>query len=325
MTGLLYIQLGGGLIWLLLGGDFLVRGSVALARRFHVSPMIVAFTVVAFGTSLPELVVVLRASLTGYPGLAIGNVVGSNIANVLLVAGAAAIVHPLTCTEGTVRRDSLVMIGVSVLFVAFCATGYLSALEGAILLGVLAVIAAVTAHQAARSYLDAPISTPIEWVLGLPSAVWTILVLIVFGAIGLPLGARLVVDAAVQISEQLGVSDTIVGLTILAVSTSLPELATTVVAAARGRTEVAVGAVIGSNLFNIAGIMGVAALVSPTAVPVPRGFLYLDFPVMLGAAVVLTAFVCLRRPIGRVVGVILLAAYAAYVMALVFGPSGQAY
>lgn len=325
MSGLLYIQLGGGLIWLLLGGDFLVRGSVALARRFRVSPTIVAFTVVAFGTSLPELVVVLRAALTGYPGLAIGNVVGSNIANVLLVAGAAAVVHPLACAEGTVRRDSLAMIGVSILFVAFCATGFLSPLEGAILLGLLAVVAVVTAHQAARAYREATLTTPIEWVLGLPSAVWTILVLIAVGAVGLPVGARLVVDAAVEISEELGVSDAIVGLTILAVSTSLPELATTVVAAARGRTEVAIGAVIGSNLFNIAGIMGTAAVVAPNAIPVPRGFLVLDFPVMLGAALLLTAFVWLRRPIGRVVGVCLLVGYAAYIIALVLGPTGQAY
>ncbi len=320
MTALLYIQLAGGLTWLLLGGDLLVRGSVALARRFHVSPMIVALTVVAFGTSLPELVVVLRAILTGYPGLALGNVVGSNIANVLLVAGLAAVVHPLAIGKGTSRRDSVGMLVVSIVFVAFCATGYLSRLEGMILLGMLAIIAAITAREAAIAYRQATLTTPLEWVLGLPSSVWTILILIAVGAVGLPVGANLVVDAAVKMAAELGVSDAIVGLTILAFSTSLPELATTVVAAARGRTEVAIGAVIGSNLFNIAAIMGTAAVVSPLPIQVTPDFLRLDLPVMIGTAVLLAAFVWLRRPIGRAAGVVMVVGYAAYILAVVFGP-----
>jgi len=320
VTALLYIQLAGGLTWLLLGGDLLVRGSVALARRFHVSPMIVALTVVAFGTSLPELVVVLRAILTGYPGLALGNVVGSNIANVLLVAGLAAVVHPLAIGKGTSRRDSVGMLVVSIVFVAFCATGYLSRLEGMILLGMLAIIAAITAREAAIAYRQATLTTPLEWVLGLPSSVWTILILIAVGAVGLPVGANLVVDAAVKMAAELGVSDAIVGLTILAFSTSLPELATTVVAAARGRTEVAIGAVIGSNLFNIAAIMGTAAVVSPLPIQVTPDFLRLDLPVMIGTAVLLAAFVWLRRPIGRAAGVVMVVGYAAYILAVVFGP-----
>ncbi len=325
MTALLYIQLAGGLIWLLMGGDLLVRGSVALAQRFHVSPALVALTVVALGTSLPELVVVLRAALAGYPGLAIGNVVGSNIANVLLVAGLAAVVQPLACAEGTVRRDSAVMIGVSVLFVALCATGYLSALEGGVLLVVLFVTSAFTAREALRHFRQAVLRPPIEWVLGLPASVWTILVFVLFGAVGLPLGAKLVVDGAVGIAAVLGVSDTVVGLTVLAVGTSLPELATTVMAAARRRTEVAVGAVIGSNIINILAIMGAAAVISPTAIGVPGGFLSFDLPIMLAAALALAALVWLRGAVGRTPGVLFLAGYATYVLALVLRTGGRAY
>jgi len=317
VTSLLYIQLGGGLVWLLLGGDLLVRGSVSLARRLRVSPTVVALTVVAFGTSLPELVVVLRAALTGYPALAVGNVVGSNIANVLLVGGVAAVVFPLTTREGPVRRNSLVMVGVSAMFVALCSRGFLTVAGGALLLGTLAAISIITAREAARAYREASLSTPLEWVLGLPNSIGTILVFIAVGAIGLPLGARLIVDGAVGIAAQLGVSDALVGLTILAISTSLPELATTVVAAARGRTEVVVGAVIGSNVFNLAGIMGVATVVSGTEIAVAPTFIRFDLPVMLATAVLLAGLVWFRRSIGRRAGVVMLAGYLAYIIALV--------
>jgi cation:H+ antiporter len=284
---------------------------------------VVALTVVAFGTSLPELVVVLRAALSGYPGLVLGNVVGSNIANVMLVGGTAAIVCPLTCGEGPVRRDSAVMTGVSILFIVFCLAGDLGRVAGAGLLAVLIFVLGVAARNAARTYREADFTAPLEWVLGLPSKAGTILLFIVVGAVGLPLGAKLVVEAAVEIAEVLGVSNTVVGLTILAASTSLPELATSVMAAVQGRTGVAVGAIIGSNLFNILAIMGVAAVVSPLAIPVPRGFLFLDLPLMLGAAVVLSVFVWLHRPIGRTTGVLLVAGYAAYILALVLGPGGS--
>jgi cation:H+ antiporter len=319
VRSILYLELAGGLVWLLMGGDLLVRGSVALARKLRVSPTLIALTVIAFGTSLPELVVVLRATHAGYPDLAIGNVVGSNIANVLLVAGLAAVVCPLVTSEGNERRDGTVMVAVSILFLAMCWSGWLSLAEGIILLGVLALITAITAREAARAYREAVLTTPIEWVLGLPSSVWTIVLFIVFGAVGLPLGARLVVDGAAGIAADLQVSESLVGLTILAVSTSLPELATTVVAAVRDRTEVVVGAVVGSNIFNILAITGVAAVAGPSPIPVARGFLIFDLPVMLGAALVLAALVWLRRPIGRAAGVMLLAGYAVYVLALVMG------
>lgn len=317
MDPVLYIMLAGGLVYLLLGGDFLVRGAVALARRLHVSPMVIALTVVAFGTSLPELVVVLRASLLGYPGLVLGNVVGSNTANVLLVAGFTAVVCPLTYGERSVRRDSLIMIAASVLLFLACLNGVLSSREGALLLGGLFAFTAFNAREAVKAYREAGLKTPLEWVLGLPTRLRTIVLFIAVGAVGLPVGAWLVVEASIGIARDLGISDTVVGLTVLAFGTSLPELATTVAAAYQKRTEVAVGTVIGSNIFNILAILGVAAAISPTTVSVPAGFITLDLPVMLGAALLISAFVWLRRPIGRTAGVVFLAGYLAYLVAIV--------
>ncbi|MFO7589062.1 MAG: calcium/sodium antiporter [Gemmatimonadota bacterium] len=317
MDPALFIRLAGGLVWLLLGGDVLVRGAVALARRVRVSPMVIALTVVAFGTSLPELVVVVQAALAGYPGLVFGNVVGSNIANVLLVAGTAAVIYPLTYGEGSVGRDSLVMLAAMVLLIALSASGHLGRVEGVILLGALVAVNLVTARDAARAYRDAALRTPMEWVLGLPTRPWMIALFIGAGAVGLPIGADLVVDASVEIAARLRVSDVVVGLTVLAVGTSLPELATTVVAAVQKRTEVAIGTVVGSNIFNVLAIMGVGAVISPFPIPVSREFLTLHFPVMLGAALLLGVFAWRRRPVGRTAGIAFLAAYAAYVAVLV--------
>ena len=325
MEATLFIKLAGGLIYLLVGGDLLVRGSVALARRFHVPPVVIALTVVAFGTSLPELVVVIGATLSGYPGLVLGNVVGSNIANVLLVAGAAAAVYPLVCGEHSVRRDSVFMIAASLLLVGLSWNGVLSRGEGLLLLGGLVAVTALSAREATRAYRESELKAPMEWVLGLPTKIGMILLFIVLGAIFLPLGAQLVVNSSVEIAEALGVSRTVVGLTVLAIGTSLPELATTVVAAVQKRTEVAVGTVVGSNMFNILAIMGTAAAIAPRSIPVPGGFFSLDFPVMIGAALVLSIFVWMKRPLGRITGITFLAAYVGYIVILFLRTQVAAY
>jgi cation:H+ antiporter len=325
MDPLLFLQLFSGLIYLLFGGDLLVRGAVALARKFHVPPMIIALTIVAFGTSLPELVVVVQATLAGYPGLVLGNVVGSNIANVLLVAGAAAVVSPLTYGEHSVRRDSLFMLATSVLVVFLSWNGTLGLLEGGIMLGGLVLVNAITAREAARAFRDSELKAPLEWVLGLPTNMWVILLFIVVGAVGLPIGAKMVVDASVEIAAALGVSDTVVGLTVLAIGTSLPELATTVTAAVQKRTDVAIGTIVGSNMFNILAILGLAAAISPAPIAVPGGFFTLDFPVMLGTALVLSVFVWLKRPVGKTAGIAFLVAYATYIVVLFLRTQGAAY
>ncbi len=315
---MIYIQFVGGLIYLVMGGDLLVRGAVAFARRARVSQMVVALTVVAFGTSLPELIVSLLAALGGFPGIAIGNVVGSNIANAFLVIGAPAIVYPLVCNQPSLKRDSTFMLGVSVLFMLLCLAGDLTRVTGVILLAGLAAVTGFTARETARTQKSTK-SAPLEWVLGLPTTAGMIALFIVVGAIGLPVGARMMVEAAVEVAGQLGVSETVVGLTIIAVGTSLPELATTLIAATRRQTEVALGTAIGSNVFNILAIMGVAALASPVPIPVPPGFLTLDLPVMLFSALVLTYLAWRRPAIGRGEGVVLLVGYAFYVAALFGG------
>ncbi len=311
-----YIQLLGGLIYLLMGADLLVRGAVALARRARVSPLIVALSVVAFGTSLPELVVTVQAALAGYQGMAIGNVVGSNTANVFLVAGASAIVYPLVYDRGSGRRDSVVLLAVSVFFALLCLAGDLDRIAGAALLAGLALLSGYTVRATARVRLEAKRVSQREWVLGLPTRTSMIALFIAAGAVGLPVGANLFVDAAVVVAGQLGVSDAVVGLTIVAVGTSLPELATTVVAAYQRHTDVAVGTVMGSCVFNILAIMGIAAMVSPSPIPVPSSFLFMDLPVMLLAAILLSFFVWSRRPIGRATGIMFLTGYAAYMVAL---------
>jgi cation:H+ antiporter len=313
---LIWVELAAGLIYLLMGGDLIVRGAVALARRTRISPMIVALTIVSFGTSLPELVVSIRAALANYPGIVLGNVVGSNIANIMLVGGAAAVIAPLPTGGSSARRDSAIMLAVSFLLLAVSAFGGVSRLEGALLLLGFAAVFAITVRDVARDHSRTDVTTPIEWVIGLPSRLGTIAIFLIAGSIGLPLGAKMVVESAVRIAAQWGMSDDAVGLTIVAVSTSLPELATTVVAAWQRRTDVAIGTIIGSNVINILGVMAAAALVSPKGIDVPHEFLVLDLPVMIGAALVLTAFVWLDRPVRRTAGILFVTGYAAYVVSI---------
>lgn len=324
MNTLLIVQLIGGFIYLLAGGDLLVRGAIALARQARISPMVVALTIVAFGTSLPELMVVIKSALSGYPGLVLGNVVGSNIANVLLVGGAAAIVFPLACGGGgQTRRDTTIMMIVTVGFVLLCSSGHIGIAGGAILFIGLAVIMTIAARDAVCESREAE-DRPGEWVLGLPDKKRAIALFIVVGAIGLPLGANLVVDASVEIASRLGVSDAVIGLTILAFATSLPELATTGVAAFRKNTDVAVGTIVGSNIFNILAIMGVGAVVSPEPIPISDGFFRFDFPVMFGSALLLAIFVWRGRDVGRSAGVLFVILYIVYVAAIAIRQGGLA-
>jgi cation:H+ antiporter len=309
----IYLQLVAGFIYLLGGGDLLVRGAVALARRLSVPSALVALVIVGAGTSLPELVVSVRAATSGFPGLALGNVVGSNIANVLVVVGVAAIVYPLRTGDRAARRSCTMGVVASVVLGVLCVLGRdLTRLEGGALLAVLAVGFLVTLRAALGAQQRATLTTPLDWVLGLPSQLPTILVFIGVGLVVLPLGADLLVDAAVELASRFGVPETVVGLSVVAIGTSLPEVATTVIASRQRRAGMVVGTVAGSNLFNILGIMGAAAVVSSTPVPVSSRFITLDLPVMILAAVVLASFTWRRRPVSGRAGMILVGAYVAY-------------
>lgn len=309
----LYVALG--LVILLLAGDSLVKGAVNLSLRLGVPALIVSLTIVAFGTSAPELLVSVSAILDGVAGLALGNVVGSNTANILLVLGIPAIISVMHTSQHDTRASFVQMIGASLLFIALCAVGTLEWWSGLILLIALAAMLTHAARESLRhqkaSALAAEEEEEIEGAdanLGWPK----IMLFLVLGLIGLPLGAELLVSGSVNIARTLGVSETAIGLTLVAVGTSLPELATTVMAAIRRQADVAIGNVIGSNMFNLLGIIGVASLVGP--IPVDPSFFRLDLWVMLGASLLLFPFVFMGRDLGRVWGIALSALYMVYVV-----------
>lgn len=303
-----------GLAILLLAGDALVKGAVNLALRVGIPALIVSLTVVAFGTSAPELLISVQAIAEGLPGIAIGNVVGSNVANILLVLGIPALLATMHTSEHDTRTSYLQMLAATALFIGLCFFGVLTWISGLILLAALAAmlthaIVEVKRHRRAQCAADADVEGAD------PDMPWAkIALFLVLGLVGLPLGAGLLVDGASGIARSFGISETVIGLTLVAVGTSLPELATTVVAALRRQADVALGNVIGSNMFNLLGIMGVATLVGP--VPIDTQFLTFDLWVMLGAALLLIPFVFLRRDITRVWGIGLTLAYVSYLLAV---------
>ena len=305
-----------GLVILLLAGDALVRGAVNLSLRLGVPALIVSLTIVAFGTSAPELLISVKAVLNDAPGIALGNVVGSNTANILLVLGIPALLSTLHTSQCNTRRTYVFMLAASVLFIALAFRGTFTALSGVILLGGLALLL-TDAFRSARDHRRAAAEAEEE---DEPEGAdpdmpyWRVILYLLLGLIGLPLGADILVDNATVIAKTYGVSDTVIGLTLVAVGTSLPELATTVMAALRRQADVALGNVIGSNMFNLLAIIGIASLVGP--IPVDPEFLRFDLWVMLGASLLMVPFVFFGRDITRVWGIALTAAYVLYVAAL---------
>ena len=307
------LRIFGGFVYLLLGGDFLVRGALGLSRESSIPPVVVGLTVVAMGTSAPELMVSAFSAMSGFPGIAIGNVVGSNIANVLLVIGVPVLIHSISCTEETLPRQTGLMIGVTVMFMVMCYLTPLGTIDGIILLLVLAGFLTMTVRGAAVMPLD-DAEDELERVLGLPGEKWSIALLVVLGMITLPLGANLAVEGAAGLAKSWGVTEAVIGLSIIALGTSLPELSTTVIAALHKSSDVALGNVVGSNLFNILLIMGFTSVL--TEVPVDSHILRFDIWVMFLASVVLWMFVLARGTIGKAMGVIFLASYGAYIFAI---------
>jgi len=314
---IVWLLAGLGLLILLLAGDALVKGAVNLSLRVGVPALIVSLTIVAFGTSAPELLVSINAVLHDQPGLALGNVVGSNTANILLVLGVPAVISGLHVSQCDSRKTYVVMIGASVLFIALAFRGAFDMLAGAVLLAILAYVLGDAFLDARQHRRD---SAAMELIADTPEDVegadpdmpwWQIFVFLVLGLVGLPLGADLLVDNASIIARRYGVSDSVIGLTLVALGTSLPELATTVMAAIRRQTEVVLGNVIGSNMFNLLAIIGVTTLVAP--IPVDREFLVFDLWVMLGASLLLGPFVLMCKDIGRLWGVALTGLYVLYV------------
>ncbi|MEM9523132.1 MAG: calcium/sodium antiporter [Pseudomonadota bacterium] len=304
-----------GLLILLLAADALVKGAVNLSLRLGVPALIVSLTIVAFGTSAPELLIAVTSVLDDAPGLALGNVVGSNIANVLLVLGVPAILAPLATGSCETRKNYVYMLAASALFVSICFIGPITWLHGLILLVALAFVL-TEAFRDAHAHHKETGATQEDEVEGSEPDIrgWRIALYLLLGLIGLPLGSDLLVDSAISIARRSGISETVIGLTLIAFGTSVPELATTVMAALRQRAEVALGNVIGSNIFNLLAIIGLASFVAP--LPVSRELLNFDLWIMLASSLVLIPFVFMNRDISRLTGIGLTTAYGLYVLIL---------
>ena len=307
---MLALFLIAGLALLLVGGDLFVRGSVNVARRFGISPLLIGLTLVGFGTSTPELVTSLQAAFAGSPGVAVGNVVGSNIANILLILGLAALIQPVMAARGPFKRDAAVLTVSALAALAVVQSGMLDRLSGILfVIGLIAYIGfAIWQERRASPAAGALASEAVETPQG--GHLLLDLLVTVLG-LGLTIGgASLLIDGAVGIATRFGISETIIGLTIVAIGTSLPELVTSLVAAIRKQGDVAFGNIVGSNIYNILGILGVTAIVKP--IPVPQEIANVDIWVMLAATATLIIFAFSRGRIGRVEGAIMLAGYVGY-------------
>ena len=301
-----------GLLILLLAGEAIVRGAVNLSLRLGVPALIVSLTIVAFGTSAPELLIAISAVLDDVPGIAMGNVVGSNTANILLVLGIPALLATMHTSEFQTHKTYNFMIAASILFIALAFRGVFDWIAAIVLMAALAFVLADQFREAKQHRIACKGEPDEEEPEGADPDMpgWQITIFLILGMIGLPLGAELLVQNATLIAGAWGVSDTVIGLTVVAIGTSLPELATTVMAALRRQADVALGNVIGSNMFNLLAIIGVASFVGP--IPVDPEFLRFDLWVMLGASLLLIPFVFLGRDITRGWGMVLSALYVIY-------------
>lgn len=299
------LQFVAGLALLVIAAEWLVRGSVSLARRLGITPLVIGLTVVAFGTSAPEMAVSVGAALLGSGALAVGNVVGSNIANIGLILGGSALIAPLVVHAQIIRLDGRVMIAASLLVLLIASTGEITRLYGAVFVIILVAYVVWSIKHARRQTANKRVDPPPR-----TRSLTMELLLIIGGLAGLIIGADFIVDAAVAIANSLGVSQAIIGLTIVAVGTSLPELATSFVAAMRRQGDIAIGNIIGSNIFNLLAILGVAALVKPLDT---EGIVMIDWLVMLGFALLAVIFMRSRLLLSRWEGGLLLAAYGGYI------------
>ncbi|MGE3274773.1 MAG: calcium/sodium antiporter [Vicinamibacterales bacterium] len=309
---------GLGLVLLAGGGELLVRGASRLARRWGVSPLVIGLTVVAFGTSAPELAVSVRAALTGGSDLALGNVVGSNILNVLLILGVSALITPLVVHQRIVRIDVPLMIGASIVVALLGLDGQLGRLDGLFLGG--AVIAYTTWAIVASRREPAEGDAEAGQAPG-NGAWWPPALQVLGGLVLLVLGARWLVAGAVELARWAGVGELVIGLTVVAAGTSLPEIAASIVAAVRGERDIAVGNVVGSNLFNLLAVLGATSLLAPAGVDVAPSALRFDVPVMIAVAVACLPVFMHGGGIARWEGALFLAYYGAYVAYLVLDAS----
>lgn len=297
--------LAGGLVLLTIGAEYLVRGAISVANRFGLPPLLIGLTVVGFGTSMPELLVSMQAALSGAPAIAIGNVVGSNTANILLILGVSAAISPIAARIPNLGRDLVMMLAAAIVMLGLGFIGVVGLWSGIVMVaGLIAYLVFVT-----RSDRDVSLCDDADLSKRLPG--WKEPLFIIGGLAALFVGAHMLITSATEIARTFGISEAVIGLTIVAVGTSLPELATSVVAAFRGHAEVALGNVVGSNIFNILGILGLTAIVTP--VPIDASMASFDIPVMLAVSLALALLVTWAGRIGRLPGVAMVGVYSGYV------------
>ena len=299
----------GGLIALTFGGEVLLRGSVGLAKSLGLSPLLIGLSVVAAGTSMPELIVSVNAGLQGAADIAVGNIVGSNIANILLILGAGALIAPIPVLPAAVMKDTIVMLGATLLFIAFALSGTLERWQGLVMPGALIAFLVWSYHHHAQG--PGTENSKGEDTETAPQSPLLASLFVVAGLGALILGADVLIDGALFIARAFGVSEVVIGLTLVALGTSLPELATVMVAAFRGQPDVALGGVLGSNIFNILLILGLVVLVSPFAVA--PDVIAFDMWVMLGSSLFILPAMLYRKKICRPGGALLLLLYVLYI------------
>jgi cation:H+ antiporter len=321
MSAITIASLVAGLVLLVAGAEVFVRGASRLAALFGISPLVIGLTVVAFGTSSPEIAVSVQSAFAGAADLALGNVIGSNICNVLLILGISASIAPLIVAQQLVRLDVPVMIGVSLLLVPLGANGVIGRIEGALLLLGAMGYTAFLVIQSRRESREIQAEYEAEFGSGgdgeARSRALVNALLIGGGLALLVVGSRLLVTGAVTVAELLGVSQLVIGLTVVAIGTSLPEVATSVIATLRGERDIAVGNVVGSNIFNILLVLGAAGIVAPEGIPVPRAAMGFDIPVMIAVAVGCLPIFFTGHRIDRWEGLLFLGYYAAYTAYLI--------
>ncbi len=316
-----FVLIAGGLVLLAVGGDVLVRGAVGTASRLGVSPLLIGLVLVGFGTSMPELTTSVQAALSGSPGIAVGNVVGSNIANILLILGTAALIAPIAVGKGVLRRDGSFLALSQIAAAAALWLTPVGRISGALLAAglIVYIVGSYWLDQRARSGAADLHAAEAESVAAPKGGLVMALLLLAGGIAGVVFGAKLLVTGAISIAEDFGVSDAVIGLTVVAVGTSLPELAASVAAAVKRQGDIALGNVIGSNIFNALGILGVTAVIRPLDAPV--SILGFDVWIMLACAALLVLVAATGRRVGRGEGLFLLALYGAYVGWQVVGGS----
>lgn len=327
MTLMTFVYLIAGLVLLVAGAEVLVRGAAKLAAQFGISPLVIGLTVVAFGTSAPETAVSVQAALNGSGDIAIGNVVGSNIANVLLILGVTALVAPLVVSRQLIRLDVPIMIGASLVTFGLAWDGELSRIDGALLFAaVVAYTLFLIISSRREKAAEADDEFAKEFGLHEPAKPHAGLInagLVIAGLVLLVVGSNFLVEGAVALARALGLSELVIGLTVIAVGTSLPELATSIMAAFRGERDIAVGNIVGSNIFNLLAVLGLASLVSPLPIGVSSSALAFDFPVMIAVAVACLPIFFAGYCIKRWEGGLFVAYYVAYTLYLVLTSTGR--